>query len=133
MKGEPPHRLDVAIGERIRTRRKAMRMSQGALARAVGVTFQQVQKYERGANRISFSRLMDIARVLQCRLSDLAEGLDEGDTAAGRHRVDPILALEGATELLEAYSALPNEALRRTLLQHARALAGAVRETGKNS
>jgi transcriptional regulator with XRE-family HTH domain len=56
--------LDVAIGERIRMRRKATRMSQGALARAIGVTFQQVQKYERGVNRISFSRLMDVTRVL---------------------------------------------------------------------
>jgi transcriptional regulator with XRE-family HTH domain len=110
-----------------------MRMSQGALARAIGVTFQQVQKYERGVNRISFSRLMDVTRVLQCRLSDLAEGLDEEASGASPPRVHPMLALEGAPELLEAYAALPNEALRRTLLQHARALAGAMGETGKHS
>ena len=109
-----------------------MRLSQGALARAIGVTFQQVQKYERGANRVSFSRLMDIVRVLQCQLGDLAEGLD-GDHAAALQSSNPILALEGAPELLEAYAALPNAALRRTLLQHARALAGAVRENGAHS
>ena len=61
-------RLDVALGARIRRFRKARRISQEQLADAVGVTFQQIQKYERGANRVSFSRLAQIAAALQEQL-----------------------------------------------------------------
>ena len=66
-----PHRLDVAMGQRIRERRRALSMSQGDLARALGITFQQVQKYERGANRVSFSRLSASASELQVTWDDV--------------------------------------------------------------
>lgn len=62
-----PNRLDVALGLRIRQRRKALSVSQTALADAIGLTFQQIQKYERGFNRVSVSRLVDIAHQATSR------------------------------------------------------------------
>ena len=55
---DEPHPLDVALGQSVRLRRRSLRMSQQALADAIGVSFQQVQKYERGTNLVSFSRLV---------------------------------------------------------------------------
>ena len=74
---DQPHPLDVALGQSVRLRRRALRMSQQALADAIGVSFQQVQKYERGTNRVSFSRLVEISHTLGCRVSDLVDDLDE--------------------------------------------------------
>lgn len=62
-----PHPYDLAVGRRLRFARKVRRLSQGALARAVGVSFQQVQKYERGANRVSASMLRSLQSSLRCR------------------------------------------------------------------
>lgn len=117
-----PHRLDVAIGQRIRERRRALGLSQVALAEAVGLTFQQIQKYERGSNRISFSRLVEIAEALSCQLSDLAEGLIAASPADELEHLNALLAKPGALEMLEAYAALPSQELRRAVLQHSRAL-----------
>ena len=75
------HPVDLHVGQRIRARRKALGVSQGRLAEALGLTFQQVQKYERGANRVSASKLWDIARTLQVDVSHFFSGLE--DYAAG--------------------------------------------------
>jgi transcriptional regulator with XRE-family HTH domain len=120
-----PHKLDVAIGQRIRQRRRALGLPQTALAEMVGVTFQQIQKYERGANRISFSRLVEIAAALKCQLTDLTEGLDAAAPPSNLAYLNELLAHPGALDMLEAYVALPDPVLRRAVLQHARALAGA--------
>ena len=128
-----PHRLDVAIGQRIRERRRALGMSQVSLAGAVGLTFQQIQKYERGSNRISFSRLVEIAEAMSCQLSDLAEGLIAASPADELEHLNALLAKGGALEMLEAYGALPNADLRRALLQHARALVTAFAAAGERA
>lgn len=65
MEDKKPHPLDIAIGSRLRLRRKMMGMSQDALARRLGITFQQIQKYERGANSVSARRLLEFAQVLE--------------------------------------------------------------------
>lgn len=117
-----PHRLDVAIGQRIRERRRAVGMSQQTLAELVGVTFQQVQKYERGANRISFSRLIEVGDALQCKLGDLAEGLDSNHASDELRHLNALIAEDGALELLEAYRRVRGKPLRRALLAHTRAL-----------
>ena len=102
-----PDRLDVAIGAAIRLRRKQLRISQEVLAERCGVSFQQVQKYENGANRVSFSRLVQIAHALGLRLSDLvgdidqATGLSTEETAMLTH-----LGVSGATDLLEDFARL---------------------------
>ena len=103
-----PNRLDVALGLRIRQRRKALSVSQTALADAIGLTFQQIQKYERGFNRVSFSRLVDIAHALDCRVVDLIGDLDDASIPSPLFRQDTAHLREaGAPDLLGAYSALP--------------------------
>src|SRR5579875_3340915 len=85
---EAPDPIDVEVGARIRVRRKFLSLSQQTLAEALGLTFQQVQKYERGANRVSASKLYEIARALQTPVSYFFEGLvetgsQEADEARG--------------------------------------------------
>jgi transcriptional regulator with XRE-family HTH domain len=125
-----PHRLDVAIGQRIRERRRTLGLSQVGLAGAVGVTFQQIQKYERGANRISFSRLVEIAGALRCGLGDLTEGLYAAAPADELEHLNALLAKPGALELLEAFAALPTSHLRRAIVLHARTLGEAAQDGG---
>ena len=83
--GEPsqvphPHPLDVELGRYIRKRRRELGLSQDQLGRMIGVTFQQVQKYEHGTNRVSFSRLVEIAQSLNCTVAELIGDL--GNTKA---------------------------------------------------
>lgn len=106
-----PDPMDVALGAAVRIRRRTIGMSQEALAEQCNVSFQQIQKYENGANRISFSRLVQIARALKCRVVDLLEVLDTPDREnpaeldlLGRMRTP------GALELLSAFERMPAEA-----------------------
>lgn len=102
-----PDPMDIALGAAVRIRRKTLGISQEALAEQCGVSFQQIQKYENGANRISFSRLVQISRALQCRVVDLMDVLDDPDQA---HPPDVDLLARmrtpGAVELLTAYEQL---------------------------
>jgi transcriptional regulator with XRE-family HTH domain len=75
---------DKHVGNRIRTRRLMLNMSQATLASTIGVTFQQVQKYEKGSNRVSASRLLQIASALQVPIDFFFEGLPHPDRASGR-------------------------------------------------
>ena len=112
-----PNRLDVALGLRIRQRRKALGVSQTALAEAIGLTFQQIQKYERGFNRVSFSRLVDIAHALDCRVVDLIGDLDDASIPSPLFRQDTAHLREaGAPDLLAAYAAVP-PTLRKAVLK----------------
>ncbi|MBV9509581.1 MAG: helix-turn-helix transcriptional regulator [Caulobacteraceae bacterium] len=112
-----PNRLDVALGLRIRQRRKALGVSQTALADSIGLTFQQIQKYERGFNRVSFSRLVDIAHALDCRVVDLIGDLDDATAPSPLFRQDTAhLRESGAPELLAAYAAAP-ASLRKVVLK----------------
>jgi transcriptional regulator with XRE-family HTH domain len=112
-----PNRLDVALGLRIRQRRKALSVSQTALANAIGLTFQQIQKYEHGFNRVSFSRLVDIAHALDCRVIDLIGDLDDASIPSPLFRQDTAHLREaGAPDLLAAYAAAP-PALRKAVLK----------------
>lgn len=92
-----PNRVDLHVGMRIRMRRKMLGVSQEALADELGLTFQQVQKYERGANRVSASKLYDTARALSTTVAWFFEGLadtaGEGDVPTGP---DPMLVMMGA-------------------------------------
>ncbi|HEY9218250.1 MAG TPA: helix-turn-helix domain-containing protein [Phenylobacterium sp.] len=106
-----PDPMDIALGAAVRIRRRTIGMSQEALAEQCNVSFQQIQKYENGANRISFSRLVQIARALRCRVVDLLEVLDTPDREhpaeldlLGRMRTP------GALELLSAFERMPPEA-----------------------
>jgi transcriptional regulator with XRE-family HTH domain len=105
--------IDVDTGARIRLRRKALGLSQTALADALGLTFQQVQKYERGANRISASMLVKAAAKLETTVGALVGEADGEGVADGAL---PKLAQAGATTLLDNYVAM-SPAVRRALVE----------------
>ena len=112
-----PNKLDVALGLRIRQRRKSLGISQTVLAESIGLTFQQIQKYERGFNRVSFSRLVEIAHALDCRVIDMIGDLDDAGIASPLFGQDTAhLRESGAPELLAAYAAAP-ATLRRAILK----------------
>ncbi len=109
----PRRQPDVALGALIRQRRKAAGVSQSALALIVGVSFQQVQKYELGSNRVAFSRLVEVARALDCSILELIADLEtigpgdrialqraamvEQSTAASHSLAQEARTLEGLT------------------------------------
>lgn len=74
--------VDVLIGGRVRDRREALKLTQAGLATAIGVTFQQVQKYERGVNRISAARLLQIANRLETHVARFYDGPDAGEISS---------------------------------------------------
>jgi transcriptional regulator with XRE-family HTH domain len=115
---------DRLVGERVRLRRKELGLSQDKLGKAVGVTFQQIQKYENGVNRIGAGRLTQIGAFLDVPVSYFFDGLSgvvENQTEESN--VLGALKAPGAMELLRAYGAIENPALRKAVLDMARSLA----------
>lgn len=119
------HPVDVHVGKRIRHRRWLVGMTQQQLAEHVGIKFQQIQKYETGANRVSASRLWDISDALDVAVSFFFEGFDDGSTEVSEGRGDKMPAdLMGdkeALDLIRSYYAIP-ENQRRRLFELARVL-----------
>lgn len=117
-----PDPVDIAIGARMRLRRKTLGVSQSALAERIGVSFQQVQKYERGANRVSGSTLVAVAAALDTSVGWLVG--EDGAIADVAEEIVQALAVSGAVELLEAYAAIPRASARAALTALAREMAG---------
>jgi len=118
------HPVDVHVGKRVRHRRWMVGMTQQQLASKVGIKFQQIQKYETGMNRISASRLWDIAEALGVSISFFFEGLadDVAVSEADRNGVPgDILADKEALELVRSYYQIP-EGQRRRFFDLARAI-----------
>jgi len=114
-----PDPLDVSIGARIQARRKMLAVSQGELATAIGVSFQQVQKYERGVNRVSASTLVRIAKRLGVTAAAL---IGEDETVLGQSGLSSNLFEDGALDLLVHYTKM-KPATRKALLGLTEALA----------
>ena len=112
MKQRSAGKPDVELGKRIRLRRVEQKISQAELGDKLGVSFQQVQKYENGMNRVSASRLFQLARVLQVPVSYFFES----DGAA--ERFDSLLFLDSAfsLRLLRAYSKIKDQTVQRQLV-----------------
>ena len=132
-----PNPIDVHVGTRVRLRRTLLGMSQEKLGEALGLTFQQVQKYERGANRIGASRLFDLCRVLEVPVSYFFEEMgDDVQAASPRHMVratqDPpemagsVMARRETLELVRAYYRIGDPELRRHVYDLAKALGPAM-------
>lgn len=117
------HPVDVHVGKRVRHRRWLIGMTQQQLAEKVGIKFQQIQKYETGANRVSASRLWDIADALDVPVSFFFEGLEEGPKAENEKSVAPadLMGDKEALDLVRSYYAIP-ENQRRRLFELARVL-----------
>lgn len=114
------HPVDVHVGKRIRHRRWMVGTTQQQLAEKVGIKFQQIQKYETGMNRVSASRLWDIADALNVQVAFFFDGLSEGETAEADAPTD-LMADKEALELVRSYYAIP-ENQRRRLFELARVL-----------
>jgi transcriptional regulator with XRE-family HTH domain len=113
-------KVDVEVGQRIRVLCNDARISQTVIADELGVTFQQVQKYEKGLNRIGADRLTKIAGVLGVPVSKLL-GLDEEPSATTRDRGNAasplqLLTTPGALRLLRAYAKLDEGLMRRSIV-----------------
>jgi transcriptional regulator with XRE-family HTH domain len=119
------HPVDAHVGKRIRHRRWMVGMTQQQLADQVGIKFQQIQKYETGMNRVSASRLWDIAEALGVQIAFFFEGLGDAQGADPKKAVEgDMLADKEALELVRSYYAIP-EAQRRRLFDLARVLSDA--------
>ena len=119
-----PHKVDVHVGQRIRERRWLTGMTQQKLAELVGIKFQQIQKYETGANRVSASRLWDIADALNVDVAHFFEGLEaektKNETVPENIPAD-LIGDKEAMDLVRSYYAIP-ENQRRRLFELARVL-----------
>ena len=113
------HPVDIHVGKRIRHRRWMIGMTQQQLAEKVGIKFQQIQKYETGMNRVSASRLYEIAGTMDVPISHFFEGLDR-DGDAARDAQD-FMSDREAMELVRSYYAIP-ENQRKRLFELARVL-----------
>lgn len=119
------HPVDVHVGRRVRHRRWMTGMTQQQLAEKVGIKFQQIQKYETGTNRVSASRLWDIADALGVPVAYFFQGLsNERDVAEPASVPGDLLADKEALELIRSYYAIP-EHQRRRLFELARVLSEA--------
>ena len=124
-----PNPVDLHVGARVRMRRKFLGMSQEGLAESIALTFQQVQKYERGSNHISASKLFEISRTLKAPVAYFFEGYGEGEAVDGfsesesEQFVHGFLMTTEGIELAEAFPRIRNPKLRRRVLDLVRALA----------
>lgn len=118
------HPVDVHVGKRIRHRRWLVGMTQQQLAEQVGIKFQQIQKYETGANRVSASRLWDIADALDVQIGFFFEGLSDqtpSDEDVAEKIPSDLMGDKEALDLVRSYYAIP-ENQRRRLFELARVL-----------
>ena len=114
-----PHPIDLRVGAHIRSRRIAMGITQQGLAAALGISFQQIQKYETGLNRISASRLYDVARTLHAPIGYFFDGPALGSGADAGPQDQPITPLRlsrDVSDMAGALSLVVDDAVRRGLI-----------------
>ena len=124
MSAKAPNPVDKYVGSRVRMRRIMLGMSQEKLGEALGLTFQQVQKYEKGTNRVGASRIQQIAEILQVPVSFLFEGGPSGrvgstqtDGTASPAYVSDFLATSEGLALTRAFTRITDAKLRRSIVE----------------
>lgn len=105
-----PHPVDVHVGKRLRLRRNMLDMNQKELGKQVGVTFQQIQKYERGTNRISASRIWEFAKILGVKEDYFFEGLEGVPSTAAEDQ--QLFGSKESQKLIHAYYNIPTKDIR---------------------
>jgi transcriptional regulator with XRE-family HTH domain len=121
MPTKAPNPVDKYVGSRVRMRRIMLGMSQEKLGDALGLTFQQVQKYEKGTNRVGASRIAQISEILQVPVSFLFEGGPSGSADSHNEGTSPtyvsdFLATSEGLALTRAFTRIPDAKLRRTIV-----------------
>ena len=138
MKKKAPNPIDKHVGSRVRMRRMMLGMSQEKLGDALALTFQQVQKYEKGTNRIGASRLQQISQILQVPVAFFFEGaphLADGaandlvESALSPTYVSDFLATSDGLSLTKAFMRIPDPKLRRRIVDLVQQIAGEDTET----
>lgn len=140
VKKNGPHPVDIHVGSRLKKRRSLMGLSQEKLADGVGLTFQQVQKYERGANRISASRLYQFSEILDVPVSFFYEGFSSDNTAPAMGLSDneqdgfevegdeDIFERKETIKLLREYYSIPDPKLRADLFKMIKSMADSLKK-----
>lgn len=130
-RGEGPNPIDIHVGARLRLRRTLLGLSQEKLGEAVGITFQQLQKYERGSNRISASRLYNLSQVLGVPVSFFFDDMPGNEGQPGNGSVMPgetdefeSMARRETLELVRAYYRISDPAVRKRTFDLVKALGG---------
>lgn len=122
MSTKAPNPVDKHVGSRVRMRRIMLGMSQEKLGEALGLTFQQIQKYEKGTNRVGASRIQQISEVLQVPVSFLFEGVPTGPNGdsfgegASPAYVSDFLATSEGLALTRAFTRIADSKLRRSIV-----------------
>jgi len=126
-----PSPTDQHVGSRLRMRRKMLGMSQEQLAEALGITYQQVQKCEKGANRIGASRLQQISQILQVPIAFFFEGApnalaphDSSGSALSMAQIDDFVSGSNGLRLMRAFMRIDNATLRRRIVMLVQEVAG---------
>jgi transcriptional regulator with XRE-family HTH domain len=126
-----PNPIDRHVGLRIRLRRKELGISQERLAESIGLTFQQVQKYEKGTNRIGASRLQQISHILQVPVAFFFEGAPDASVPRRSHgsalsiaQIDDFVSDSNGLKLIAAFMRIDNAALRRKIVMLVQEIAG---------
>ncbi len=122
-----PNQIDVYVGKRMRMRRTILGMSQADLGKALGLTFQQIQKYEQGANRIGSSRLYDLSTILGVPVTYFFDGMGEGAETNELPDDSPDLRKDPAAkretlELVRAFTKIDDSSVRASILNMITAL-----------
>lgn len=125
--------LDAFIGERVKQRRSALGMSQDKLGSYLGITFQQVQKYEKGVNRISASMLYTIATVLNTDVQYFIEGFNDENSNSLNESNSPVYEVnmqnqKESLDLLKAYYAIPDPAVRKKVIELVKAFSHSLKK-----
>jgi transcriptional regulator with XRE-family HTH domain len=126
-----PNPIDQHVGRRVWMRRKMLAMSQQKLGAALGLTFQQVQKYEKGTTRIGASRLQQISHILQVPITFFFEGAPNASAPHGSNeselwmaQIDDFVSDPDGLRLIEAFKRIDNAALRRRIVMLVQEIAG---------
>jgi transcriptional regulator with XRE-family HTH domain len=127
-----PNPIDKHVGSRVRMKRKLLGLTQEKLGEALGLTFQQVQKYEKGSNRIGASRLQEIGKILQAPPSFFFEGSPQGsatidgfaEAPSSQYVVDFISSVEGL-QLNRAFASIKDAKVRKRIVDLVVAISGA--------
>jgi transcriptional regulator with XRE-family HTH domain len=126
-----PNPTDQHVGSRVRMRRKMLAMSQEKLGAALGLTFQQVQKYEKGTNRIGASRLQQMSHILQVPVEFFFEGAPNASAPHGSNgstlsmaQIDDFISDSDGLRLIRAFMRIDNAALRRRIVMLVQEIAG---------
>ncbi len=128
-----PDPIDIHVGQRVRARRKMLGLSQTQLGQELGVTFQQVQKYERGTNRIGSSRLFRMSNTLDVPVAYFFEGAETkmpGYVSLNETMGEAVFDREETQELVDAYYRIADPRIRKKVLGLARLLSSGVDEYG---